>query len=96
MNWLEKLDDSEKKAWEEVMLRHAFDASEWKDADKVLVELLQESDKQADQSSRRAYLDCCAEASGSVQPLPYLPDLVREFYLAYGMDNSKSSTSGNK
>ena len=96
MNWLEKLDDSEKKAWEEVMLRHAFDASEWEDADKVLVELLQESDKQADQSSRRAYLDCCAEASGSVQPLPYLPDLVREFYLAYGMDNSKASSSGSK
>ena len=38
MNWFEKLDDSE-KAWEEVMLRHAFDASEWEDADKVLVEL---------------------------------------------------------
>ena len=87
--WLSGMREEEAKAWEEVMLAHAFEAREWKIGRDRLQELLKGDGKQADEGSLRSYLSCCAESSGGAHPLPLLPSLVEELYGAYGMENAK-------
>jgi len=89
--WLSGMRDDEARAWEEVMLAHAFDEREWKNGRDRLKELLKADGKQADEGSLRSYLSCCAESSGGSHPLPSLPSLVEELYRSYGMENAKNS-----
>ena len=87
--WLSGIREKEAKAWEEVMLAHAFEEREWKDGRDRLQELLKADGKQADEGSLRSYLSCCAESVGGSHPLPSLRSLVEELYGAYGMENAK-------
>ena len=89
--WLSKIREKEAKAWEEVMLAHAFEEREWKDGRDRLQELLKADGKQANEGSLRSYLSCCAESVGGSHPLPSLRSLVEELYGAYGMENAKDS-----
>ena len=90
--WLSGMREEEAKAWEEVMLAHAFEEREWKSGRDRLQELLKADGKQADEVSLRSYLSCCAESVGGSHPLlTSLASLVEELYAAHGMENAKDS-----
>ena len=89
MKWLEKLETEETKQWEEVMLSFSFDQEEWNDARTLLLKLLKNDKKRAEEQAIRSYISCCAESAGNVHPLPTLASLVEELYQTYGMENAK-------
>ena len=89
MDWLEKLETEETKQWEEVMLSFSFDQEEWNDARTLLLKLLKNDKKRAEEQAIRSYMSCCAESAGNVHPLPALASLVEELYQTYGMENAK-------
>ena len=89
--WLSDMSEDDARAWEEVMLSHAFEEREWQDGRDRLKELLKAEGKHADEDSLRSYLSCCAESTGGAHPLPCMPSLVEEWYGAYGMENAKDS-----
>ena len=89
MNWLDSMSKDEKEAWSEIMIHHAYDEQEWKDAYDQLIILLTKDEKKATAADIRSYLSCCAESAGSVHPLPLLSELVEDLYQAYGMESSQ-------
>ena len=52
--WLSGMREEEAKAWEEVMLAHAFEEREWKSGRDRLQELLKADGKKADEGSLRS------------------------------------------
>ena len=40
MNWMEKLDSEETKAWQELMVDYAYDWDDWNEAREQLLQLL--------------------------------------------------------
>ena len=91
MNWMEKLDSEETKAWQELMIHYAYDSDDWNEAREQLLQLLKIDHRDASEADLRSYLSCCAESVGSVHPLPDLKDTVNDFYLRYGMENSSKN-----
>ena len=90
MEWLTNMDNTEAKAWEEIMIDYSYSSDDWQVARDQLLKRLQNDQKQATERDIRAYLSCCAESVGSAYPLPDLCDIVDEFYERFGMENSKS------
>jgi len=88
MNWMEKLNSEEAKAWQELMFDYPYDTDDLNEAREQLLQLLKIDHRDASEADLRSYLSCCAESVGSVHPLPDLKDTVNDFYLRYGMENS--------
>ena len=89
MDWMEKLDSEEAKAWEELMVDYSYDPDDWNEARVQLLQMLKTDRRNASEGDMRSYLSCCAESVGSVHPLPDLKETVEEFYSRFGMENSK-------
>ena len=88
MTWIEKIPADQAKIWQDTMLDHSYDYEEWGEARAHLKLLLKNDLRDSAEDSIRSYIACCAEASGSVPPLPDLKNVVEEFYGQYGMENS--------
>ena len=84
-----ELNQAEQKKWGDVMLQHSFDEEDWIKARSSLIKLLLNDGKVADEKAIRSYIACCAEASSGTHPIPYLVDLVTDFYSQYGMESAK-------
>ena len=91
MNWMEKLDPEDTKAWQELMVDYPYDSDDWNEAREQLLQILKNDQRNASEADMRSYLSCCAETVGSVNPLPDLKDTVNDFYLRYGMENSSKN-----
>lgn len=89
----ENLSKSEIEKWGDKMLQYSFDEEEWFVARDTLIRILSSDQMNADESSIRSYLSCCAEAVGGTFPLPTLSDSVVEFYQQYGMDSAQRDTN---
>ena len=89
MDWLQKLDPTEAKAWQELMIDYAYIPEDWEEARAQLFELLQQDQRRTNEEDARAYLSCCAESVGTTYPLPQLSETVTEFYSRFGMESSK-------
>ena len=88
--WLSGMREEEAKAWEEVMLAHAFEEREWKSGRDRLQELLKADGKQADEDSLRSYLSC-AESSGGAHPCLPCHRWWKNCTAHTGMENAKDS-----
>ena len=89
MDWIDKLDSKNARAWEELMVDYLYDLDDRNEARVHLLQLLKNDQRNASESDLRAYLSCCAESAGSVHPIPELKETVEEFYSRFGMENSK-------
>ena len=89
MEWLQKLDSKEAKAWQELMIDYAYISEDWEAARAQLFALLQQDQRSTNEEDARAYLSCCAESVGTTYPLPQLSETVIEFYSRFGMERRK-------
>ena len=89
MDWLQKLDPTEAKAWQDLMIDYAYIPEDWEEARAQLFALLQQDQRSTNEEDARAYLSCCAESVGTTYPLPQLSETVTEFYSRFGMESSK-------
>lgn len=89
MDWLQKLDSTEAKAWQHLMIDYAYVPEDWEEARAQLFVLLQKDQRSTNEEDARAYLSCCAESVGTTYPLPQLSETVTEFYSRFGMESSK-------
>jgi len=89
MDWLQKLDSTEAKAWQDLMIDYAYVPEDWEEARAQLFVLLQKDQRSTNEEEARAYLSCCAESVGTTYPLPQLSETVTEFYSRFGMESSK-------
>lgn len=89
MDWLQKLDSTEAKAWQDLMIDYAYVPEDWEEARAQLFALLQHDQRSTNEEDARAYLSCCAESVGTTYPLPQLSETVTEFYSRFGMESSK-------
>jgi hypothetical protein len=93
MHSTDEISIEDKKKWTEIMLQHSFDESDWFNARKALLHLLESNNRIASEDALLSYISCCAEAVGSGYPTPLLTDSVNDFYQQYGMDKSKPKKS---
>lgn len=91
MTWLTDMDAKEARSWEDLMVDYSYDTDEWKVARDRLLFLLSKDSKKSSEAEIRSYLACCAESIGSLHPLPELEEVVADFYLQFGMENSSKS-----
>lgn len=91
MTWLSDMDAKEARSWEDLMVDYSYDTDEWKVARNRLLFLLSKDNKESSEAEIRSYLSCCAESIGSLHPLPELEEVVADFYLQFGMENSSKS-----
>ena len=91
MTWLSDMDTKEARSWEDLMVDYSYDTDEWKVARDRLLFLLSKDSKKSSEAEIRSYLACCAESIGSLHPLPELEEVVADFYLQFGMENSSKS-----
>lgn len=91
MTWLSDMDVKEARSWEDLMVDYSYDTDEWKVARDRLLFLLSKDSKKSSEAEIRSYLACCAESIGSLHPLPELEEVVADFYLQFGMENSSKS-----
>ena len=91
MTWLSDMDAKEARSWEDLMVDYSYDTDEWKVARNRLLSLLSKDNKESSEAEIRSYLSCCAESIGSLHPLPELEEVVADFYLQFGMENSSKS-----
>ena len=89
MDWLQKLDSTEAKAWQDLMIDYAYVPEDWEEARAQLFVLLQKDQRSTNEEEARAYLSCCAESVGTTYPLPQLSETVTAFYSRFGMESSK-------
>jgi hypothetical protein len=75
------------------MLQHSFEESDWFNARKSLLDLLESNNRRATEDALLSYISCCAEAMGHAYPTPLLVDTVNDFYQQYGMDQSEPKKS---
>jgi hypothetical protein len=88
-----EISSEDQEKWTEIMLQHSFEESDWFNARKSLLDLLESNNRMASEDALLSYISCCAEAAGSAYPTPVLTDSVYDFYLQYGMDQSKPKKS---
>tara|TARA_B100000941_G_C28436492_1_gene517240 strand:- start:150 stop:422 length:273 start_codon:yes stop_codon:yes gene_type:complete len=88
MTWLSEMTVKEARSWEDLMVDYSYDSFEWKEARDRLIFLLSTDGKKSSEEEIRSYLACCAESVGSIHPLPELVEVVSDFYLEFGMENS--------
>jgi hypothetical protein len=88
MTDLTDLPHKEQLAWEDTMVNHAYDKSEWIDARSELITFLKQDGKYASEATLRSYLNCCAEAVSGSSPLPLLSATMKELYALYGMQDA--------
>ena len=63
MDWIDKLDSKNARAWEELMVDYLYDLDDWNEARVQLLQLLKNDQRNASESDLRAYLSCCAESA---------------------------------
>ena len=84
-----EISSEDQKKWTEIMLQHSFEESDWFNARKSLLDLLESNNRMASEDALLSYISCCAEAAGCAYPTPLLTDSVNDFYQQYGMDQSE-------
>lgn len=88
-----EISSEDRNKWTEIMLQHSFEESDWFNARKSLLDLLESNNRRATEDALLSYISCCAEAMGHAYPTPLLVDSVNDFYHQYGMDQSEPKKS---
>ena len=88
MNLNPEISSEDRSKWTEIMLQYSFDESDWFNARKSLLDLLESNNRMASEDALLSYISCCAEAAGCAYLTPLLKDSVNDFYQQYGMDQS--------
>ena len=88
-----EISSEDQEKWTEIMLQHSFEESDWFNARKSLLDLLESNNRRATEDALLSYISCCAEARGHAYPTPLLVDTVNDFYQQYGMDQSEPKKS---